>query len=164
MSRQWEVGKRFVSVPAFGRTSNFSDTADRTIFACVCRNYTCEKNNSQTRLSKCWTLNRGTKKSLNNGGGFRSAGQLKSAAYCPSSVRAKCECSLQVKYCLKLGSYTWDKNDTSVISVQKQTVRKRRRKLAVLFLPPLEIPPSAACRWNNRLQAATCSDGGLVSK
>lgn len=80
--------------------------------------------------------------------GSGSAAQLKVAAHCPRSVRAKRERSLQVKYCLKLGSYTGDiKTDTVVISVQKQTRRaKRRRKFTVLSLPPLEIPLSAARR------------------
>lgn len=80
--------------------------------------------------------------------GSGSAAQLKAAAHCPRSVRAKRERSLQDKYCLKPGSYTGDiKTDTAVISVQKQTRRaERRRKFTVLSLPPLEIPLSAARR------------------
>lgn len=47
--------------------------------------------------------------------------RMKSSVHSPWSVRAKCKCGAQVKYCLKSGSYTWDKKDSGVISVQKQT-------------------------------------------
>ena len=79
-----------------------------------------------------------------------------------TGVQAKCECSFQVKYCLKISSYKLDKeNDTRGICKNRHDWKKEMKISPHLRHPAtFRNPLSAAHRWNNTLQAATCWNGG----
>lgn len=71
---------------------------------------------------------------------------------CPESHESwdtKCECSVQVKCGLKLGSNTWDKKDSEEISVQKQTQWRKGGENEVSCSCYLWRSPSGAHGWNN---------------
>lgn len=85
-----------------------------------------------------------TKKSLNSGG-YRSAGQLQLIVHEVCVLSVKTPSKLNIVLSLGL-THEIKKRHWSNLCAKTDTAGKRRRKLAVLFLPPLEIPPSAARR------------------